>query len=80
MNLEEELNDRIQELEGDIYELKSSLKYKNIELDKCKLLIHDILYSSNDVLKNDDNTDYKSNIENLYKYIKQYLADNYIKL
>jgi len=79
----EELFEYIQSLEGDIFDFESSLNNKNIELSKYKLLIKDILHSSNEILNTDrfsDEINYEEAIKNLNEYIKDYLNNNNLYL
>lgn len=86
----EEMHDYIQALEGELFELKDTLGKNNIESNYAKLLISDILTSSNTIInmdKKDDRmtndeeeVDYKKAIINLNEYIKKYIFDCHIKL
>lgn len=79
----EELINYIEELDGEIYDLKTQLKFKTVQLDKSILLINDILESGLK-LKNDHelnnrltfkNELFNVEIDNLITYIKKYCID-----
>lgn len=87
----EEMHDYIQALEGELFELKDKLGKNNIESNYAKLLISDILTSSNTIINMDKKVDrmtndeeevvdYKKAIINLNEYIKKYIFDCHIKL
>lgn len=79
----EGLIEYIELLEENVFNYRSNYNKKEIELGKCKLLVKDVLHSSNEVLKRDrfsEEVDYEKCVENLNSYINKYLRDNNLYL
>lgn len=79
----DELIEYIDSLEEDIFEKNFEIDKNRINLEKYKLLVKDILHSSNEILNTDrfsEEIDYEESVKNLNKYIKKYLEDNNLYL